>query len=91
MKKGWLRVTGFGTGINGSKGKCELYFPVDPGYKDTARMLVEMGLCTIFEEATMARKGGFHTPASAGGNDLLKRLCATGCQFRECHEIRKKS
>jgi len=81
MEKGFLRVYGHGTGINGSKAQCELYFPVDPGYKDTSRMLVETGLCMILEKETKGRQGGYHTPASACGNDLMKRLCDTGSTF----------
>jgi short subunit dehydrogenase-like uncharacterized protein len=37
MDKGFLRVTGFGTGSQGSKVRASLYFPTDPGYRDTAR------------------------------------------------------
>ena len=31
-------------GANGNKVKCVFYFPTDPGYRDTARMLVESGI-----------------------------------------------
>lgn len=36
-------MTAIGTGSNGSKAKSVFYFPTDPGYRDTARMLVESG------------------------------------------------
>ena len=37
MDKGFLRVTGYGTGSQGGKVQASLYFPTDPGYRDTAR------------------------------------------------------
>ncbi len=37
MDKGFLRVTGHGTGSQGGKVRASLYFPTDPGYRDTAR------------------------------------------------------
>jgi hypothetical protein len=40
----FLRVHGYATGKNGTKVKAKLYFPTDPGYTDTARMLIETGL-----------------------------------------------
>ena len=44
MEKSFLTVNAFGKGDKGSKCKAVFYFPTDPGYKDTARMLVESGL-----------------------------------------------
>ena len=40
---GFLKVSAFGKGSNGTKVKAVFYFPTDPGYRDTARMLVESG------------------------------------------------
>ena len=37
MDRGFLRVTGHGTGSQGGKVRASLYFPTDPGYRDTAR------------------------------------------------------
>jgi len=50
MKRNYLRVHGFGYGENGNEVKSVLYFPNNAGYKDTARMLVEAGLCMSLEE-----------------------------------------
>ncbi len=50
QKKFFLRLHGYGTGSQGTKVKATLYYPNDPGYVDTARMMVESALCTIFEE-----------------------------------------
>lgn len=45
MDKGYLLMTGFGTGEKGDKLTVQFTLPTDPGYRDTARMLVEAGLC----------------------------------------------
>ncbi len=47
LQHGFLRVTAIGRGKSNMECKCSLYFPSDPGYKDTARMLVESGMCLI--------------------------------------------
>jgi len=39
----------------------------DPGYVDTARMLVETGLCLSLEKEVQKISGGYHTIASACG------------------------
>lgn len=44
----------------------------DPGYGSTAKMLVESALCLAQDELDVG--GGFWTPASAMGEQLLKRL-----------------
>ena len=60
-----MRVHGYATGTNGTKVKSTIYFPDDPGYYDTARMLVESGLCFIFNKKEMNKiSGGYHTTAS---------------------------
>ena len=61
----FLRVIGYGEGSKGSMVKSVLYFPNDPGYVDTARMLVESGLSLSLEQETQKIKGGYHTTASA--------------------------
>ena len=81
-EKHFLKVIGYGEGTKGSKVKSVMYFPNDPGYVDTARMLVESGLSLSLEESTQNIKGGYHTTASAQGETLLKRLVDTGCTFK---------
>jgi short subunit dehydrogenase-like uncharacterized protein len=82
MDKGFLKVTAYATGSKGTRARAGLYFPDDPGYRDTARMLVEAGLCLAldepFAEVEARRGGGVWTPASCLGPVLLGRLCATG-------------
>ena len=56
----------------------------DPGYKDTARMLVEAGLSLALpsERPLKNAEGGVYTPAACQGEVLLDRLLATGTDFR---------
>lgn len=81
QKDYFLRVIGYGEGTKGSTVKSTLYFPNDPGYVDTARMLVESGLCLALEDSTQKIPGGYHTTASGCGKVLMKRLVETGCTF----------
>lgn len=39
--------------------KGEIYFPNDPGYKDTARMVVEIGLALSIDLDKIKVTGGF--------------------------------
>lgn len=83
MDKGFLKLTGVGKGSKGSSATATLSFKVDPGYKDTARMLVESALCLSLQDKELKqRKGGVYTPAACQGEVLLKRLCDTGSAFR---------
>ncbi len=81
MKRYFLRVHGYGTGSGGTRAKATLYFPNDPGYVDTARMLVETGLSISLRKDIEQVKGGYHTTASCSGDILLKRLLDTGSVF----------
>lgn len=81
MDQGYLTVTGVGVGEKGTKVVSELHFPTDPGYRDTARMLVESGLTFILEKSFTC-PGGVYTPASCQGETLFKRLVDTGCTFK---------
>ncbi len=60
-----------------------LYFPTDPGYRDTARMLAETALTMILDEkdTRVNTKGGVLTPSAACGSALLDRLVQTGCEY----------
>lgn len=44
-----MQVTALATGDKGSTAIAVMYFPTDPGYRDTARMLVEAGLVLALE------------------------------------------
>lgn len=88
MEKGFLKVTGVAKGSKGTAAKATITFPVDPGYKDTARMLVESALSLSLDSDKLANpQGGVFTPACCQGTVLLDRLCATGSAF-SYHECR---
>jgi short subunit dehydrogenase-like uncharacterized protein len=81
MAKGYLRVHGYGRGIKGKTCKSTFYFATDPGYRDTARMLVEAGLVMILNGNRVQVQGGFWTPAACLGEALIDRLVTTGSSF----------
>lgn len=78
MDDGFLRVTGVATGSNGGKARAVFYFPTDPGYRDTARMLVEAGLVLALQGELVRVGGGVWTPAACQGEQLTQRLVNTG-------------
>lgn len=82
MDAGFLRVTAVGEGVSGTKAKCSFYFPNDPGYRDTARMLVESGLSLALQADEITCGGGVYTPAACQGAVLRRRLEATGSSFQ---------
>jgi len=77
LKKGYLKITAIGTS-QGKTQKAVLYFPKDPGYIETARMLVESGLTLALNSEKIKVKGGIHTPASCLGYTVLDRLIVGG-------------
>mmetsp|Transcript_3027 Transcript_3027/g.6943 ORF Transcript_3027/g.6943 Transcript_3027/m.6943 type:complete len:493 (+) Transcript_3027:134-1612(+) len=83
QEDGFLVVTGYGIGSKGTKVKSQFYFPKDPGYRDTARMIVESGLCMVLNRAELpsGKQGGIFTPATALGSVLGERLLKTGSEF----------
>ena len=78
LKTNYLLVTAEGIGENGNRAESTFYFKRDPGYMETASMLVESGLCLALEEGSdkliSKDKGGFYSPAAALGDVLLERL-----------------
>jgi len=82
MDGGFLKVTAVVRGDKGSKATGMIYFPTDPGYRDTARMLVESGLALALDGDKISAPGGVWTPASCQGPVLLRRLEATGTTIR---------
>jgi len=82
MASGYLKVTGLATGARGTVLKSRMTFSVDPGYKDTARMVVEAALALALDKDKLAHvPGGVYTPAACQGKTLLDRLCKTGTAF----------
>jgi len=82
MERGFLKVVAIGTGDKGAKATVEFYFPTDPGYRDTARMLIESGLVLALELSSVRVGGGVYTPAGCQGELLTARLVATGSTMR---------
>lgn len=81
MDRGFLRVSAIGRGQSGKEVHGYIYFPTDPGYRDTARMLVESGLVLALQGDQVKVGGGLYTPAACQGRLLLDRLVDTGCSF----------
>lgn len=79
---GYLLLTAIGESKSGKKVESSFYYPNDPGYADTARMVVESGLCLALDADNIpSTGGGFYTPSIGMGDALLERLCETGCKF----------
>lgn len=79
----FLTVTTRGIGSAGSEAEAVIYFPRDPGYLDTARMLVESGLSMALNEKDLpVSGGGFFSPGYGLGETLLGRLARTGTYFQ---------
>lgn len=85
MDNGHLYVLGVARGTKGTVVKSTMSFEVDPGYKDTARMLVESALALSLDGAKIKGEGGVLTPGSCQKEVLLERLLKTGTAF-EFHE-----
>jgi short subunit dehydrogenase-like uncharacterized protein len=78
----FLTVSTIGTGTAGSTAEAVMYFPRDAGYLDTARMVVESGLCMALQEDQLpVTGGGFFSPGFVLGETLLGRLTSTGTSF----------
>jgi short subunit dehydrogenase-like uncharacterized protein len=81
LASGFLNVLAEGKGDKGTVVNCSTTFKGDPGYRETARMLGETGLCFVFNNEELKLGGGMHTTASGLGKVLLKRLTDTGTTF----------
>lgn len=81
MTTNYLIIDSIGTGSNGSEVSMQTIYNEDIAYIDTARMLVESGLCFVFESEKCIKRGGLFTPAIAFGNLLYTRLENSGTQF----------
>ena len=54
----------------------------DPGYRATAVMLSQAGLCLAFDGDRLPAAAGVLTPATAMGDALIERLQAAGQSYR---------
>ena len=80
QQNGYLRVLAQGVGSNGTVVKSCMYLDVDPGYKDTSRMLAESAM-TLKEGGADGVPGGVYTPGAAMPEMLLERLKSTGTTY----------
>jgi len=71
MLKSFLRLKSVAVGDKGTRLRGILYFPEDPGYRDTARMIIEAGLSLSVDLDKIKSEGGLLTPASGQGDVLV--------------------
>lgn len=76
----WI-IDSIGHGSDGSKVRLRTTYRKDLGYVDTARIMVESGLCFIFGSDRCESRGGMYTPAVCFGESLKDRLEKTGTGF----------
>jgi short subunit dehydrogenase-like uncharacterized protein len=81
MLAGFMILKAFVTGSKGTNYTAQVTMPVDPGYKDTARMVAESALCFIYNHEEISQTGGLLTPAVCFKGALMKRLVETGSTF----------
>jgi short subunit dehydrogenase-like uncharacterized protein len=82
MDAGYLHLTGIAKGSKGTTVKSLMSFNVDPGYKDTARMVVESALSLALEGDKIKSGGGVFTPGACQKEVLLERLLRSGTTFK---------
>jgi short subunit dehydrogenase-like uncharacterized protein len=66
---------------SGARYVCRVSAQGDPGYKATAVMLGQAGLCLALDGSALPDRAGVLTPATAMGMPLVERLRAAGFTF----------
>ena len=78
QEKGFFDLRFFGYGSDGTLIKTKVTGDMDPGYGFTARMLGESAACLALDFHNRGQKkgakGGFWTPSSLMGEQLMTRL-----------------
>jgi short subunit dehydrogenase-like uncharacterized protein len=74
QKSGFFDLRFFGTTADGRSIRCRVTGDRDPGYGSTARMLGQAGACLAQDLGNTGVKGGFWTPATIFGDQLIARL-----------------
>ncbi|MGB0119423.1 MAG: saccharopine dehydrogenase NADP-binding domain-containing protein [Solirubrobacterales bacterium] len=87
-EKGFFKIRITSTTSSGRKFRCRIRASGDPGYKATAVMLGEAGLCLALDRESTPPIAGVLTPATAMGGVLTDRLRAVGHTY-EVEEITK--
>ena len=78
--RGFFNIDIHATTSSGTRLRCEIRVQGDPGYKATAVMLGESGLCLALDD--LPEGAGVLTPATAMGRALADRLTAAGHSYR---------
>ncbi len=78
-ESGYFRMLLAGSTEDGDEIQVRVEADGDPGYQETAKMLIESGLCLAANGVDTA--GGSHTPATAMGLKLIERLREKGMRF----------
>jgi short subunit dehydrogenase-like uncharacterized protein len=76
QRKGFFDLRFFGRTDDGRTLRVKVTGDRDPGYGSTAKMLGQAGACLAVDFAESGRKGGFWTPATMFGEQLIERLVA---------------
>ncbi len=77
-EKGFFRMRITTNTTSGRRFRCRIQASGDPGYKATAVMLGQAGLCLALDQAETPEVSGVLTPATAMGSVLTERLRAAG-------------
>jgi short subunit dehydrogenase-like uncharacterized protein len=77
-ESGFFHMETTATTSSGRRFRCRIQAPGDPGYKATAVMLGEAGLCLAQDSDRTPDRAGVLTPATAMGTVLTDRLRAAG-------------
>lgn len=77
-ESGFFRMETTTTTSSGRRFRCGIAAPGDPGYKATAVMLGQAGLCLALDRGRTPDVAGVLTPATAMGGVLTDRLRAAG-------------
>jgi short subunit dehydrogenase-like uncharacterized protein len=80
-EKGFFKVEIHTRTSSGARYVCRVAAKGDPGYKATAVMLGEAGLCLALDGDKLPPAAGVLTPATAMGMPLVERLRAHGFTF----------
>ncbi len=84
--KGFFRIRITTTTSSGRRFRCRVEAEGDPGYKATAVMLGQAGLCLALDQDRTPKAAGVLTPATAMGGVLTDRLRAAGHTY-EVREV----
>jgi len=76
QRNGFFDLRFFGRTTDGRTLRTRVTGDRDPGYGSTAKMLGQAGACFALDFADSGPKGGFWTPATMFGDQLIERLTA---------------